>query len=283
MDPISHRIANALVGNDPCDATLEITLAGPEIEFDDERMVAVAGAEFAFSVDARPQSMYTPFLVSAGSLLRFGARSRGARAYLAIGGGIAVPEVLGSRSTHLLSRLGGADGRALMAGDRLPLGISRGKPRGMIDPPGLPHIEGAGAETRIRILPGPHRERFAGDALDTIQSEAYAIRIDSDRMGFRLQGPRLHHLANADMISDATALGAIQVPASGDPVMLMADRQTTGGYPIIAAAISADIAVAGQLAPGDRIRFEVCSMQDALAALIRMEQALMTIEMAAPS
>jgi antagonist of KipI len=283
MDPISYRIANALVGNDPVAATLEIALAGPEIEFDDERLAAVAGAEFALTVDGRPQSMNTPFLVSAGSVLRFGARSRGARAYLAIAGGVDVPEVLGSRATHLLSRMGGIGGRALTAGDLLPLGAGRGTPRPMSEPLGIPDLPEPGSGVRIRVLPGPHREHFADDALDTLQSAAYAIRTESDRMGFRLQGPRLPHRGSAEMISDATPLGVLQVPGSGDPVMLMADRQTTGGYPIIATAISADIGVAGQLAPGDRIQFEVCSMREAVAALIRIEQALMALETAAAS
>lgn len=283
MDPVSHRIANALVGNDPGAATLEIALAGPEIEFDDERLAAVSGAQFALTVDGRVKAMNTPFLVSAGSVLRFGARSAGTRAYLAIAGGIDVPQVLGSRSTHLLSRMGGMGGRALAAGDRLPLGPASGTPRHMIEHPGIPALPPPGSEVSVRVVPGPHRERFSDAALDDLQSAAYAIRTDSDRMGFRLQGPRLGRDGSPEMISDATPLGAVQVPASGDPVLLMADRQTTGGYPIIAIAISADIGVAGQLAPGDRIRFEVCTMQEAMAALIRVEQALMALEAAAGS
>jgi antagonist of KipI len=283
MDPVSHRIANALVGNERGAAALEITLAGPEMEFDDQRIVAVSGAHFALTVDGRPQLMNTPFLVSAGSVLRFGDRSRGARAYLAIAGGVAVPEVLGSRSTHLLSRIGGFRGRALAGGDHLPLGSGQGKPRHLFEHHSLPDIPAPGGDVRIRVLPGPHRDRFGAGALEALQSAAYSIRTDSDRMGFRLQGPPLGDGGRAEIISDATPLGAVQVPASGDPVMLMADRQTTGGYPIIATAISADIGAAGQLAPGDRIRFDVCSMRDAMAAIIQLEQALMAIELAPPS
>jgi allophanate hydrolase subunit 2 len=127
-------------------------------------------------------------------------------------------------------------------------------------------------------MEGPQREYFAADALDVLQSAPYTIRQDSDRMGFRLQGPALSHVRGADVISDATPLGVLQVPASGQPILLMADRQTTGGYPKIATMIAADAAVAGQLAPGDEIAFEVCTAQEAMAALIAQERALMALE-----
>jgi len=131
---------------------------------------------------------------------------------------------------------------------------------------------------RVRVLPGPQRERFAGEALDALQSAPYAITNDSDRMGFRLQGPVLAHTFGADIISDATPLGVLQVPSSGQPMLLMVDRQTTGGYPKIATVITADIGLAGQLGPGDTISFEVCSRRSAMAALIAQERALMAME-----
>jgi allophanate hydrolase subunit 2 len=135
---------------------------------------------------------------------------------------------------------------------------------------------GTGAcHARVRVLSGPQDDRFAADAIDTLQSAPYTVTHDSNRMGFRLDGPRLRHLHGPDIISDATPLGVLQVPGSGQPVLLMADRQTTGGYAKIATVISADIGVAGQLAPGDTVSFEVCSRRDALAALIARERALM--------
>ena len=283
MDPCSHRVANALVGNPPDAATLEITLIGPELEFEDERVLAVAGAEFSVSVDDRKQPPNAPFVVKRGGRLGFGGRARGARAYLAISGGVAVPPVMGSRATHLVSRLGGLGGRALRAGDRLPLGdihlpssarllraLSPEIQTGLLAPPD--------ARARIRVLPGPQREHFSSDALDALQSASYVVSTSSDRMGFRLEGPILERVRGREMISDATPLGALQVPASGQPVLLMADRQTTGGYPKIATVITADIGIAGQLAPGDRISFEVSTLQQAYAALIAQEQALMAIE-----
>ena len=135
---------------------------------------------------------------------------------------------------------------------------------------------------QVRVLPGPERERFDDDALDALQSAAYTVASESDRMGFRLRGPRLGHAMGADIISDATPLGVLQVPASGQPVLLMADRQTTGGYPKIATVISADISLAGQLGPGDTIAFSVCSRREAMAALIAQERTLMAFEGAGP-
>jgi len=280
MDPWSHRMANALVGNGADAATLEVTLKGPELEFDDERIVAVAGAHFAIDVDSQGQSPNTAFIVPAGARLRVGARRIGARGYLAVTGGFAVPELLGSRSTHLVSRLGGVEGRALAAGDSLPLGPPGGpRPRRSAEA-ALPASDGP---TRIRVLAGPHLDKFAPDALSVLQSSPYTLGNDSDRMGFRLSGPRLVHANGADIISDATPLGVLQVPASGQPVLLMADRQTTGGYPSLATVITADIGLAGQLAPGDQIQFEACTFQDAMAALIARERALMALEDGSPA
>jgi antagonist of KipI len=277
MDPVSHRLANALVGNDADAATLEITLIGPELEFEGERVVAVAGAEFEMALDSRPVPMHAPFIVSAESRLRFGARRLGARAYLAIAGGLAVPPTFGSRSTHLISAMGGVDGRALRAGDRLPLGDTSRASRSAaaLSQPLVPLPD---HHARLRVLPGPQAEYFAAEALDLLQSQPYVVGQNSDRMGFRLEGPRLTHARGADIISDATPLGVLQVPASGQPILLMADRQTSGGYPKIATLISADVSVAGQLGPGDTIAFAVCEPREAMAALIAQERALMAIE-----
>jgi antagonist of KipI len=278
MDPVSHRVANALVGNVREAAALEITLVGPELEFADERLVAVTGAEFELTLDGRAVPYSAPFIVSAGSHLRFGERRRGARAYLAISSGIAVPTRLGSRSTHLVSAMGGVSGRALAAGDRLPLGDPR-RVEGTALAPQPAAVPLPDRHARIRVLPGPQREYFSDDALEVLQSAPYTIGQNSDRMGFRLEGPRLTHARGADIISDATPLGVLQVPASGQPILLMADRQTAGGYPKLATVITADMAVAGQLGPGDSIRFAVCTPREAMAALIVQERALMTLEL----
>jgi biotin-dependent carboxylase-like uncharacterized protein len=277
MDPVSHRLANALVGNERESAALEITLLGPELEFEDERLVAVAGADFELSLDGRPVPSNAPFIVVVGSRLRFGVRRRGARAYLAVSGGISVPPTLGSRSTHLVSAMGGLDGHALTAGQRLPLGETALAQRTALAPQ-TAVVPLPDHHARLRVLPGPQDDYFSADALDILQSASYAVAQNSDRMGFRLEGPRLIHARGADIISDATPLGVLQVPASGQPILLMADRQTTGGYPKIATVIAADMAVAGQLAPADTIAFAVCTPLEAMAALIAQERALMAVE-----
>ena len=285
MDPCSYRIANALVRNDRNQAALEIAFVGPEIEFEDERVVAVAGAEFVMNLDGVAVEPNAAFVAGAGSRLRFGTRHRGSRAYLAIAGGVAVAPVMGSRATHLVSRLGGLEGRVLTAGDRLPLGdVARAHIGGKARPLSGTHLIGVtGPHARVRLLPGPQREYLSPDALDLLQSAAYSIGRQSDRMGFRLEGPLLRHVRGADIISDATPLGALQVPASGQPLLLMADRPTTGGYPKVATLIAADIGVAGQLGPGDTISFSMCTPRDAFAALIAQERALMALEAAAAS
>ena len=265
MDLVSHRLANALVGNDADAAVLEVTLTGPQLEFADDRMVVVTGAEFE-NVPAA-----VPIAVSPTRPLIFGPRVRGARAYVAISGGIDVPVLLGSRATHLPSAMGGFNGRALRAGDELPLGRPRTLSAGDA---GRYVIFG----TTLRVLPGPQADRFAQDALDVLQSAPYRVSAESNRVGYRLSGPRLRHVREADIISEATPIGSIQVPASGQPILLMADRQTTGGYAKIATVISADIPVAAQCAPGDEIRFAVCAQADAVEALRAQERMLSSAE-----
>jgi biotin-dependent carboxylase-like uncharacterized protein len=280
MDPRAHRVANALVGNPPDAATLEITLVGPELELqgDRERAMAVAGAQFELTLNGAAAPMNLPFVAREGGRLKFNRRLRGARAYLAVDGGIAVPAVFGSRSTHLPSRVGGLDGRVLRAGDTLPLGpagrrADAGKPAPLADLVTLP-----ATTPRIRVLAGPDSERFHDSAVDVLQAASYTVGHDSNRMGYRLQGPPLRHSRGADIISDVTPLGTLQVPASGLPILLMADRQVTGGYPRIATVITADIGVVGQLAPGDSIAFALCEPREAVSALIAQERAFMAFE-----
>ena len=276
MDLASHRVANALVGNDRAAATLEVTLLGPELEFESERVVAITGADFDLALDGRAARINAPFLVASGSHLQFLRRRRGTRAYLAISGGIATPIVLGSRATHLVSAMGGYAGRALRAGDRITLGQSSAGATSLhaLETPVVPLPEDGAT---LRVLPGPQDDYFAPDALEVLQSASYVVGANSDRMGFRFDGPRLTHARGADIISDATPLGVLQVPASGLPILLMADRQTTGGYPKIATVISADMSTAGQLGPGDTVSFAACTPREAMSALIAQERALMAI------
>jgi biotin-dependent carboxylase-like uncharacterized protein len=281
MDAYAHRLANVLVGNADDAATLEVTVVGPEIEFDDERTIAVSGAAFDVAVNGRPVPPDQACAVDRGARLVFGRRLRGTRAYVAIAGGIAVTPVFGSRATHVGSRLGGLDGRPLQAGDRLPLAAKRtdtnvSKEARPVFAQGVRPVPDGHA--LVRVLAGPQDDYFTHEALRELQASPYSIGQSSDRMGFRLEGTRLRHARGADIISDATPMGAVQVPASGLPILLMADRQTTGGYPKIATVITADLGLAGQLGPGDTISFAVCSPAEALTALIARERTLLAIE-----
>jgi antagonist of KipI len=275
MDPFAHRLANALVGNARAAATLEVTLTGPSVRFDERRVVAVTGALFDLFVDEVPVPHGRPVAVGAGAVLRFGARHRGARAYLAVSGGFDAPLVLGSRSTHLPTATGGWQGRALRRDDYLPLGPAR-PPARRADSHTAPAPDEASPV--VRVMAGPDIERFEPDALEALVSAPYHVGVDSDRMGFRLEGPVLRHRTKADILSEATPFGTLQVPGSGQPVLLMADRQTTGGYARLATVISADLGVAGQAAPGDVLRFVICDRAEALRALVRRERPLLALE-----
>jgi KipI family sensor histidine kinase inhibitor len=271
MDPASHRRANALLGNLPDAATFEATIMGPELRFEQDTAIAVTGGDLQPMLDGTQLSMRSVVRCPSGSVLRFGNRRTGARAYMAVVGGIGVPPVLGSRATHVMSGLGGMAGRALRAGDRIPL-LDR-------EPSSTPtarddRSHGRGS-ARLRVMPGPQSEYGEPLALEVLQQARFTVSPQSDRMGYRLTGTALPlRKDSGEMISDVTVMGAIQVPPSGEPILLMADRQTTGGYPQIAVVITADLPLAAQLVPGDSIRFELCSRTDAIAALTEQEGSL---------
>ena len=271
MDRCSHRFANVLVGNPAGAATLEITLIGPELVFEQATRVAVTGAEFDLVLDGRTMPMNESVPVPAGSNLRFRERRRGARAYLAAAGGFDVPELLGSRSTHLPSRFGGLAGRALAAGDVLrlrPVGEKQMKP---VRRQGFP-LELPQGGARVRVMLGPQDNLCAPSGIKTFCTSRYAISARSDRMGYCLTGPPVELVSSAGTLSDATPTGTVQVPGSGQPMILMADGQTTGGYPKLAIVITADLPLVGQLSPGDWLEFEVCDRAVALRALIAQER-----------
>jgi antagonist of KipI len=272
MDVFSHRHANQLVGNAPDAATLEVTLIGPELVVECATTLAISGAQFEVSCDDRPVATGAAFAVAPGQRLKFGRIFQGARGYLAVAGGVQTPPVLGSRATHLVSRMGGLEGRALAAGDRVPI---------LAGAAAVPLRKSAGltlptkGRTLLRVVPGPQDHWFEADALRKIAGVSFRISPRSNRMGYRLQGPPLERVRDGELISEPVGMGAIQVPAAGEPILLMADRQTAGGYPKIGHVISADLPLAGQLAPGDFIEFHLCSRQEAVAALIGRERLLL--------
>jgi KipI family sensor histidine kinase inhibitor len=273
MDVVAHRLANAAVGNYRTAATLEVTLQGPELRVDHDAVVAVAGADLSATIDGAPIDLYAPTTCRSGSMIRFGSRRSGTRAYLAVNGGIDLPDVLGSRSTHVMTHLGGLAGRQLRAGDTLPIGESahRHASRRM-------GLDRESRDVRLRAIPGPQDDVFSAAAFDILQRTRFTVSPQSNRMGYRLTGgPPIPRTDEREMISDATFAGALQVPLSGDPILLMADRQTTGGYPQIATVITADLPLAGQLAPGDSVEFELCSRSQAIAALVAQEAQLLAL------
>jgi KipI family sensor histidine kinase inhibitor len=274
MDPVAHRLANVLVGNRRDAATLEVTWLGPRLRMEQDTSVALTGADLGATLDGADLPRHTRVTCRAGSEVGFGARRSGARGYVAFGGGIVTRPVLGSRATHVRSGLGGFSGRPLKSGDRLPLGHASGvTPRTPVSLKGLPT---GGA--RLRVLRGPQAEYFTQSDFDALRRSRYTISAKSDRMGYRLTGgARVASSVGGTMLSDAAFVGGIQIPPSGDPLLLMADRPTTGGYPQIAVVISADLGVAAQLGPGDWVEFEACSRADAVAALVAQEGRLLAV------
>lgn len=274
MDWFSHRLANLLVGNAQDAATLEVTLLGPALEFEADAVVAICGAEFEVTANGQSVGTGVTTRLARGTRLHFGRRRAGARAYLAVAGGLRVPLVLGSGATHVVSAMGGVNGRALVAGDRVPLKAAPAAPlvrraSGLTLP--------ASGRVRLRVMHGPQADWFEPAALTTLTTVSFRVSPRSNRMGFRLEGPPLPRRRSDEPISEPLAFGALQVPGAGEPILLMADRQTAGGYPKIASVIWADLPLAGQLAPGDFIEFTWCSRQEALAALIARERPLLRL------
>jgi KipI family sensor histidine kinase inhibitor len=273
MDGTAHRMANAIVGNPADAATLEATILGPELRMEQETRLAITGADLHATVNGADVPPATLLRCAKHSVLRFGDRRAGTRAYVAFDGGIATELVLGSRATDVTSGLGGMAGRPLQAGDRVPLGPANDRvTTGSARPPDLPP---GGA--RLRVLPGPQATAFEPSALESLQRTRFTVSPRSNRMGYRLAGGTVASPARGDMISDVTVIGGLQVPPSGDPILLMADRQTTGGYPQLAVVITADLPAAGQLGPGDWIEFEVCQRSEAIAALVAAEGKILAV------
>lgn len=277
LDAVALCAANALVGNAPEEAALEILYCGPTlcVEADSVRL-ALAGARAQIEVagDAHGPACHIEggrsFTLRRGQTLCIGPLTHGVSAYLAVEGGLAIEPVLGSRATDIRSGIGGLNGRALARGDLIPLRRSAAVEQeewqlaaACFDPP-----------RRIRVLPGPQRDHFDDAAFATLLAGTYRVGANSSRMALRLCGPRIADRKGGNIVSDATMPGAIQIPGDGQPIVLLADRQTTGGYPKIATVISADIPALGRLAAGSAIGFQAVSLDEALAARADMMAAL---------
>ena len=262
--PVDRRafvIANRLVGNEEDAAALECTLIGPRFEAQAPCAVAVTGAAMPITVNDAEAPAWQTLTLAAGDVVKVGPARAGVRAYVAVAGGIEVPAVLGSRATYVRGRLGGVDGRALRRGDVLRLGAPHApeRPR-TVDPREIPDLT---AEPEIRVVLGPQTERFTEAGVAALLGNAYEMLQQSDRMGARLRGPRIEHARGHDIISDGIPLGGIQVPGDGQPIVLLVDRQSTGGYTKVATVCSFDIGRVGQVKPGQRLRFRAVDVTEA--------------------
>lgn len=276
MDVVSLTVANALVGNPVDAAAIEITVLGPDLEFARDTLVALAGGDFESSIPGN-----RPVLVPAGTRVSITRNLRGARAYLAVAGGIAVAPVLGSRSTYIPGRFGGFEGRVLKRGDRLPLAEDSAKlsrdgfaslkhkrdhtVRWSVPPPTVPDRE----PIVLHAIEGEHFGHFDATTQRSFFDTVWKIGPESNRMGFRLAGATLTRASTEEILSAPTTLGSVQVPANGVPIALMADHQTTGGYPRIAEIASADVPRLAQLGPNGTLHFARCGLD--MAAELRRD------------
>ena len=282
LDPVSLRIANILVGNHESLAGLEMTGVGPNLRFTEDSVIAVTGADLGPQIDSKPVPSWESVRVPSGSTLSFGGPLDGLRAYLAVAGGIDVLPVMDSRSTDLKSGFGGLNGRALQAGDSLPIGPSSilGKWSSRILPTSISRQPTYGQTFEIRVVMGPQDGMFTERGIAVLLTSEYTVSTDSDRTGCRLEGPAVGHVRGPDIVSDGSALGSIQVPGSGTPIVLLADRGTTGGYTKVATVISPDIGLLAQAMPGAKVRFSAVSVEEAHEILREQEDMIREIKAA---
>ena len=276
-DSVALRVGNRLVGNSENAAALEMTLLGGEFHFSSPAVIATTGSDFAATVDGVRLPLGATARVKAEQALKFGPTRSGARCYLCVRGGIGVAVILRSRSTDLLGGLGGLEGRALRKGDLLPIGdaSSRFTSRKVS---ANAHSELAPRKT-LRVTKGPQWARFSNSAKRQFFAQTYVVTEEANRMGIRLQGAPLDFPHAGEMITEGVSLGAIQVPAGGQPIILFVEQQTTGGYPKLANVIATDLASLGQLRPRDEIRFELVTMSEARTLLIERERLLASPEL----
>lgn len=279
MDQLAHRLANLLVGNEEWAATLEMTLKGPTLDFQEDALISICGGDLSASVAGVSVPLWKPIFLRKGSVLDFGQCRTGTRAYLAIAGGWDVPLVMNSRSTYLRAGIGGHEGRALRTGDELQPGELTGlggriAKRLSIQSEGASFVASEwgvakemlptySSEPLIRVMRGNQYDWFTAESHNAFFSEPYRVTPQSDRMGYRLDGPKLELTEQIELISEAVAFGTVQVPAEGNPIVLLADRQTTGGYPKIAQIATVDLPLMAQTKPGDSIRFAEISREEA--------------------
>jgi antagonist of KipI len=276
MDRFAHQAANALVGNDGHDATLECTITGPSLIAEEPCLIAITGADLDLRINGAPAPAWTGTLLARGDRLTFGGRRSGARTYVAVRGGFDGERWLGSRSTSIMAGRGGMSGRALVAGDVLAAASERAGPVVAGRELGA-DVRPDYSDHKLAVLPGPHVKRLGADGRRALLSTTFVVGLASNRIGYRLEGPPLT-TAGEELLSFGLVAGAVQVPHSGQPILLMADHQTAGGYPVVATVISASLPIAAQLAPGDEVRFVEVSATQARQRRVELSLALSSLD-----
>jgi antagonist of KipI len=275
MDRFAHSAANLLVGNDPGHATLECTFSGPSLIAEHSCLVAITGADFDPHVNGAPAPAWTSLFLGEGDRLTFGAKRSGARMYIAVAGGVDGDRWLGSLSTNVMAARGGKQGRPLKSGDTISIAGEPRKPAvsgRRVPEPLRPDYN----DRRLCAIAGPHVKRLDTDGQRLLFGAPYRVSRDADRMGYRLDGPKLV-TSGDELLSFGLVPGAVQVPHSGQPILLMADHQTAGGYPVVATVVSASLPVAAQLLPGDEVSFAEVSVERAQQMRKSLENALSSI------
>jgi len=278
MDEYAFTIANLLVGNQLNDASLEITLIGPELEALHKAQIAVAGADFPLAINDNLMAMWQTINIEKGDSIAFtgGARS-GCRAYLAITGGIDVPPVLGSRSTYTRGGFGGNEGRPLKAGDTIRVFASEQsvKAKRILPPELVPSYDG---ELSVDVVLGPQENMFTTKGVETFLSSPYTVTPESDRMGYRLTGTPIERKSTAELVTEALVKGSIQVPSNGQPIILMADAQTSGGYPKIATVATPGVSRLAQAKTKDKVHFNKILLSQARIQYVEYQERLRQLE-----
>ncbi|MDQ0972013.1 antagonist of KipI [Neobacillus niacini] len=264
MDSYSLQMGNLLVGNDLGEAALEAPFIGPVLMALHDVSIAICGGNLTPKINGQEVPLWKSIVIKKGQILSFGELKEGVRTYLSIAGGIDVPFVLNSKSTCITGKFGGFEGRALKEGDIL-FGNPFTRRNRFLQTQLIPKYTN---KLTVRVIVGPHTRKFTTPGLKTFLNEEYSITSQSNRMGYQLTGPKIEHSSTADIISDAIPLGGIQVPASGQPIILMTEHQTTGGYSRIGTVIAADIPRLAQAQPGTKVRFKEISLQTAQDLLI---------------
>ncbi|WP_265181646.1 biotin-dependent carboxyltransferase family protein [Geomicrobium sp. JCM 19055] len=286
MDTISLRTANQLVGNDEFAAALELTIAGPSLKFETDALLAVTGAGMQPVIDGKEYSLGVPLFIPKGQMLSFKPIKHGIRAYVAVAGGFNVPQVMDSHSTYLRAGFGGFEGRALQKGDVLAIQETNHKYFNWMKEQAGGFVKALkwGANSlrldeesnqSIRIFKGTHWDRFTEDSQKKLIHTEYFLTTQSDRMGYRFEAEETLELKDAfNVLSEAVDFGTVQVPSEGKPMILMADRQTTGGYPRMAQVIAADLSRLAQLRPTETMRFELVSFKEAEDLYVQQERSM---------